>query len=251
MRDKKKFLFACGVGRSGTTALCEALNLHDKIVMGVERYKYRMIGKSFLEVGPELYEKERFFNYQPEDTNVRIHDSAKYGSVYDAARAKFDDVVYVGDKTPGLYKHLPQLQEHFPECKVIYIMREPDNVAFSWQIRANKNQDSWPNYNDYKAAVEQWNLSLEIVENQMPNWGDNLILVNYETMFGQDAKTLFPELLKLLRLDPNLNLALDAFLNKSEQIANRERDIPNYIRDYVAENANIRRFERLKAVLQF
>lgn len=60
MRDRKMFLFAYGVGRSGTTALCEALNLHHKIVMGVERYKYRMIGKSFLEVGPELFEKEQF-----------------------------------------------------------------------------------------------------------------------------------------------------------------------------------------------
>ena len=86
------FLFACGVGRSGTTALCEALNLHDKIVMGVERYKYRMIGKSFLEVGPELFEKEWFFNYQPEDTNVRIHGSAKYVSVYNATCAKIREV---------------------------------------------------------------------------------------------------------------------------------------------------------------
>ena len=67
MRDKKVSI-SCDVGRSGTTALCEALNLHHKIDMGVERYKYRMIGKSFLEVGPELFEKEQFFNYQPEDT---------------------------------------------------------------------------------------------------------------------------------------------------------------------------------------
>ena len=244
MKDDKKFLFACGVGRSGTTALCEALNLHDKIVMGIERYKYRMIGKLFSENGPDLFKKDRFFDYQPEDTNLRI-DSDRYGPVYAAARAKFDDVVYVGDKTPGLYKKLPMLQEHFPGCKVIYILRAPDTVAFSWQNRADKGGASWPAHNGYEVAVEEWNRSLRIVEQHMPNWGDKLILVNYETTFGPDAKALFPKLLKQLGLGPELNPALDAFLDKSVQAASREHDIPQHIRDHVAENANMRRFERL------
>jgi hypothetical protein len=243
----KKFLFACGVGRSGTTALCEALNLHDKIVMGVERYKYLMISSEVPQEPKALFEKERFFDYRPEDTNIRL-DAKGYASVYEAAREKFNDAVYVGDKTPGLYKKLPALKNGFPGCKVIYILRLPDTVAFSWQNRADKGHPSWPAKNGYEAAVTAWNRSMQIVERHKQEWGDNLILLNYETTFGAQAKTLFPRLLDRLGLGADLNPALDAFLDKSIKAAAHQRDIPQHIRDHVAENANMLSYERVRAL---
>lgn len=131
--------------------------------MGIERFKYRMIGKDFPENASALFKKDRFFKYDPSDTNIRL-DSPRYSAVYEAARAKYDDAIYVGDKTPGLYKELPFLKEAFSDCNVIYIMRSPDTVAFSWQNRADKGGESWPATNGYEAAVDEWNKSLSWIE---------------------------------------------------------------------------------------
>jgi len=191
MNTDKMFLFICGVGRSGTTALCEVLNLHEKVVLGIERYKYRMIGASFPENPIDLFDKRRFFDYQPEDTNVRM-DSKEYGAVYENAKSKFESAVYVGDKTPGLYKKLPALRAGFPGCKVIYIFRDPAKVAFSWHNRAAKGRENWPEKNGYEASILEWNRSLKIIERAIPEWSDDLILVDYGTTFGTDALTLRP-----------------------------------------------------------
>lgn len=243
----KKFLFVCGVGRSGTTALCEALNLHDDIVLGVERYKYKMIGAGFPEHPERLFEKERFFSYEEEDTNIRM-DSKECKGIYERAYEKFDNAVFVGDKTPGLYKVLPSLARGFPDCKVIYILRDPITVAFSWQNRADKGRPSWPAHNDYKASVIEWNRSLKIISSAREAWGDNMMLVNYETTFGLEAHALFPNLLEKLELDRKLTPDLQSFLDKSIQAAQRVRNVPDHIVEHVTEHADFGCFERLKAL---
>jgi len=244
---EKKFLFACGVPRSGTTALCRALNLHEKIVVGVERYKFLMMRGEFPEDPQRLFEKDRFFDYRAEDTNIGL-DFKDFGLVYDAAREKFDDAVYVGDKTPGLFKRLPKLKAGLPGCKAILILRSPENVAFSWQNRADQGRGLWPAANGYEASVTEWNRCLSIIETQMSAWGEDLILLNYESIFGANAKTLFAQLLDQLGLGTDLNPALEAFLEEAVSRAGNERDIPQHIRDYVAEHADFKRYERIQAM---
>lgn len=247
MTSAPKYLFACGVGRSGTTALCEALNLHDKIVMGVERYKHLMMSSDgFPSNVQALYEKDRFFEYRPTDTNILI-DTKEYAAIYDAARAKFDDAVYVGDKTPGLYKKLPELRANFPGCQVIYILRKPETVAFSWQNRANKGRANWPAANGYEACIKEWNRSLRIIEKHRVEWGDDLILLDYDTMFGPDAAALFAGLLDRLGLGKDINPALKEFLDGSIKAAAYDREIPHFIRDHVAENADYDLYNALRA----
>ncbi|EEW60997.1 conserved hypothetical protein [Ruegeria sp. TrichCH4B] len=246
LQANRNFLFLCGVGRSGTTALSEALNLDPHIVLGIERYKYRFIGAAPPEEPRQLFEKHRFFSYDPEDTNIRI-DSREYGPVYESALEKFDTATYVGDKIPGLYKRLPFLHKKFPECKVIYILRRPLMVANSWQARANNNRDNWPKKNGYRAAIAEWNRSLEIIANAKEKWGRRLIVVEYERSFGPHAKVEFSKLLKYLDLPQDFSSRMDEFLSLSEQKAGTERDVSQEIQDHVSENAN---FDLYRSILQ-
>ena len=60
MNDRQT-IFVIGVGRSGTTAMAELLNMHDDICIGIERYKFKFVRLGEFE-GNE-FEPERFFRF--------------------------------------------------------------------------------------------------------------------------------------------------------------------------------------------
>src|SRR5205807_10659654 len=63
----KRFLFVCGVPRSGTTALAQLLNYHPRIGIGIERFRSIAIGSRGDEFRLTLYRKERFFKFRDGD----------------------------------------------------------------------------------------------------------------------------------------------------------------------------------------
>lgn len=159
---KKSLLFLCGVGRSGTTALARFLNIHPRVVVGIERYKHRFLRHQQKDFNfTALFERARFFEDDEEDTNVRI---VAFRRDYARALKKFDDAVYVGDKVPRLYSRLSFIRQKFEGCKIVYIVRDPVQVASSWQRRAGDDDDRWPKSNGFTAAVAEWNKSVRIVK---------------------------------------------------------------------------------------
>ena len=65
------------------------------------------------------------------------------------------EVVSVGDKYPQLYKFWPSLFDEFgAEGKYIFIIRNIEDVASSFNLRAQNPRDKWPEKNDYRKAVE-------------------------------------------------------------------------------------------------
>lgn len=245
--SNKKYLFVCGVARSGTTALAEILNYNPNIVLGIERYKFRFIGsRSPLPDDPsKLFDEDRFFSFDKEDTNILI-DSGKYREVYSKAKKRYQDATYVGDKIPGLYKRLPFLKKNFSSCKVIYIVRNPILVAESWQTRADNPNDSWAAENGFKKSIEEWNRSLQIVYDAFEKWGENLILVDYSKIFGENAIERYPSLLLKLGLSAELQPEEVEFLKKSAEIATSARNHNAEIVEYVTNNADMELYERLQ-----
>ena len=177
-RVDRRFVFLCGVPRSGTTALADLVNRHEKIAVGIERFKsLAMNGATSNLFLPDLFEKERFFDFRPTDTNVRADD------IYRRMQDRFDSVEWVGDKVPRYYTKLASIYERFCDPVVFYIVRDVKSVANSWNIRAHNEKDHWPRENDYKAAVAEWNKGNVAALRWVRRRPESFHVISYDDLF--------------------------------------------------------------------
>lgn len=153
MTNKKRLLFVTGVARSGTTALAELLNTHPAICIGIERYKFRFLREQRFEQA--YFERDRFFAFDPADTNLDPARRPAWQPVYDRIAGKWDGAEVVGDKVPDLLPLLPTLLSQM-DCQCICILRNLKDVALSWQTRADKPRDAWPAGKGFALACESW-----------------------------------------------------------------------------------------------
>lgn len=175
-----RFLFICGVARSGTTAVTELLNRHPEIAIGVERFK----GVPPSELSPDLFSHDRFFDFRETDTNIKLPRH------YEKLAAKFDSAKIIGDKVPRYYVRYNVLMERFPGSQVIYMLRDIDGVALSWDARSANKEDHWPESNNYEKAVEEWNKGIALTIDAKAKYGKRIIIVAYEDLFFGDIAVL-------------------------------------------------------------
>ena len=243
--DQRRALFVCGAARSGTTAMARLLNTHPDIVVGIERFKYRLLGAQDEIDYASLFTRERFFSYEPGDTNIDFNKS--YVNDFQRMRAKFDSAVYVGDKIPGLYRRLRFVGETFPHCKVIFIVRDPMLVAASWESRAGDSDDGWPEHQGYVQAVEEWNRSLTCALKARQVLRQNLICVSYERTFDTRRHAVLRELGKNLELERPWSRNSKHFLWKASDRVRRTRVVSEEVREYVERNADYGKYLKLIA----
>lgn len=167
-----------GTARSGTTALCELLNAHPSICIGIERYKHLVARPS--EIQRSLFQENRFFDFRPEETNHIPKPGGKWQGIYSRMREKWDTAHVVGDKIPHLFNVIDQVWPAIPEARLIYIVRDIHAVADSWNAAAASNP-RWAAV-DHKNAVAAWNRANCTVASYLPN--RQLLVVPYERLFG-------------------------------------------------------------------
>lgn len=237
---ERKYLFVCGPPRSGTTALGRCLNFHPRIVLGRERYKYRLLAREqngFDYRG--LFAKDRFFRFDPQDSNIDL--GAKF---YEVAVEKYDSAAYVGDKIPRLYRSISFLLRTFSPCRVIYVLREPVSVAASWQRRADDPDDSWPPGSGYERAVDEWNHALAIVNEFKWRAGDQLTVVRFSDLFGEHCREAFRTLFRRLDLSTESPGASRAWFDQIVLYSTTTRPpvlrhgVSQELLDYVARRAD-------------
>lgn len=199
-------LFVCGVARSGTTALARCLNRHRRVVLGIERFRGALITSNAADCGG-LFDKDRFFDFRPSDNAAYTGAAARLAAgheatvngerlapasgwprrLYDDARGKYDNALYVGDKIPRLYRRARFLRETFPGCKLVFLVRAPVAVGMSWQVRADNPADPWPRQNGFADAIAEWNSALKTMMLAKTILGSDLIVVLFEDMFADDG----------------------------------------------------------------
>ena len=235
-----RYLFVCGVGRSGTTALARCLNRHPRIVLGVERYGRALMTPQCADFDYRgLFVKDRFFDFRPSDgmkagRALALSKGGENSSVgrrpprwrwpkrlYDDAYRKYDEAIYFGDKIPGLYRRASFLHETFPGCKVVFLLRQPVAVAMSWQARAEDPSDGWFSHNGFAAAIAQWNASLSATMLAKTVLGDDLIVALFEDVFSRGGGGL-ERLLSKLRLDCAEMASVDDLMAVGRRIVERE-----------------------------
>jgi hypothetical protein len=232
----KKFLFLCGVPRSGTTAMANLLNSHPKIAIGIERFK----NVPRREITRDLFTKERFFDFRPSDTNVQ------QPRTYERLSCKFDSATLIGDKVPRYYTFYDDLFSRFDDCVIIYMLRQISAVALSWNARAQDSKDTaWPETNDYKRAVDEWNSSIETTRAAKEKYKNRLLIVEYERLFSGDILVLQRLLRKIgLTLSPEMRKYYLATTNNWRPNSDR---LPLNGQDaYLAEHANLSAFAQLR-----
>ncbi len=187
----KSFLFISGVPRSGTTTITELFGSHRLAAIGIERYKKFLAVRSQHLLTPALFEKERFFEFGEDETNIR--PDGRYSDHYDAVRERFDSARVLGDKIPTYYYMYHHLLRVFPNAKLICIVRDPYEVASSWNRRAKNPADRWGEDQDAKRSVLRWTECLELCTRARAEYPESFLIVEHARLFGGD-ETLYREL---------------------------------------------------------
>lgn len=234
---KPGFLFVCGLGRSGTTALTDCLTRHRHIVLGMERYKRLCRPRRIGELQPELFHRERFFDFSDGLTNITPALDERWDRYYTAAAAKYRRARYVGDKLTSV--PIDDLLAAFPQARFVCIVREVLPMAFSWQQRASNPEDhGWSENRDAWAAVDVWNQAMHTVLRAQQARPNQVAVVNYDKFFGgdQDLNKLMEFL--ALKADKELLAAHRAARAKYlSSIVDKDRALPPDVTEHITRRA--------------
>lgn len=190
-------VFVIGCERAGTTALALLLASHYGIVIGMERYRgiYRNAIKhrddSLLE--PGLFERDRFFAFDPAETR-HIPPDTRFNAMYEAAEQRFETglLQWVGDKVlpPDPWLVLA-LARRFPTSRFLFISRDPVRVANSFEVRARNPDDvHWPATNGFEVGIEHWVQATATASALADAVGpQRLLLVEGDDLFGPTVAT--------------------------------------------------------------
>jgi hypothetical protein len=226
------YLFISGCARSGTSATVTLLNEDPRIALGMERFKY-LQGR----IRPYHFRPGYFLNPSPDETNI-LHPGW-----YRPLRRKWEngDVRLVGDKVfanrqANVY---PQIWEHFSAPKLLYLLRDPEAVAGSYERRlANPADLNWPH--DHRRAVQDWNRGIASLRDlAAAEPGAEFFVVRYERLFSGDAGYL-RELFEYLGLPPSAETeaALAKMTSGWEKRQMRGDGLTDDQRAYVREQAD-------------
>ncbi len=241
MRD---FLFVMGLGRSGTSPLTRLLNGHRDIALGMERYKG--LWERIDELTPSLFEHQRFFDFSDGLTNLTPEREA-WARHYRALDAKFLQARYVGDKLGRVL--VPQVVANFPTARFVVIVREVKATAHSWEARATNPDDTgWAATRGAMAAVGAWNRGLRNTLDAVRTHPDRVSIVEYESVFSDPDAAVLRATLRRLDLDWDDGIAASfaaAHRRYRQVLANKPRELPDELRAYIDDNADLRRWRRV------
>jgi hypothetical protein len=196
----RRYLFICGCPRSGTTAITELLNTHPTIAIGMERYKYR-IRRNTTDINASLFEAENFFKFCPKETNI-LPSQGNWTQLYQQMQTKFSTQLdlLVGDKNPFYFNSYEQMEAAMKNIKWVFLLRNIEQVAASYNARAANPSDLWPQDNNYTKAVEHWNTALARTWRFFKKNPMNLFVCEYELFFAGNG-SYFKALTDFLEVD--------------------------------------------------
>lgn len=198
--------FVLGCPRSGTTVLTRLLASHPAVAIGMERYKFVF---SAVDQGADdaslsdLFDVERFADFRPGDTNIAPPSFEEH---YRRAIARLTEgrAHVVGDKVvPCTSRVVRALERRCPGARYVVIHRDLLDVAASYCERAADPEDEWSPGRTHKAALADWNQTMDAADALLELAGDErLFPVAYDRLFTDRGQTV-SALLSFLGLPPD------------------------------------------------
>lgn len=155
-----------------------ALSASPRVVLGNEWFAGRAA-----DLTPALFERDRFFApVVGVDCGYDINLHPETSDYVPLAKRRFDDAVYVGDKIPFLYRHLGVIAERFPGAMIVFMLRDPLEVAASYKRRHHDEADAGWTSGSVSEAVRDWNDALAALGED--NAGLTIQVVHYQHFYG-------------------------------------------------------------------
>lgn len=220
-----------GVARSGTSALGRLVGSHPEVVLGIERYKSRW--RDLASVSPALLERERYFDFRPEDTNILPSADPRWAQHYERQAAKWDRARWVGDKL--VVVRVGALAKSFPGARFLVIVRRVEHVVASWQVRADESSDAaWPASMDAERGVRAWANNMRRTVEAARRFPDDVLVVDYDAL-GDPGDHEVRRMLAHLGLEPTpeVHAAADLVRSGYAKVAPRARELAPAVRELV------------------
>ncbi len=219
-----EFLFVMGCPRSGTSFVGNLLNLDSRIVLGQERFQ-KIPGQ----IRPYHFSEHVFFNPTRFETRLlgrreRDREGRSFSDRYEVLRERWRSgtVRYIGDKFPNYSSVLPHLSSSFSGSRFIFLLRDLNQVASSFNVRAENPADAWPEHNDYRAAPKFWNDSITNLREYVDREGsERVFIILFERFYAGEIAYL-EALLGFLGLDVQ-EAVLTRFIEKTGPQPEREK----------------------------
>jgi hypothetical protein len=199
----------------------ELISGHPRACIGRERYATVFNRKRpFTE---ELFEKERFLTWRPDDT---FYDQVRFEGYHRGFAEKFDACTVVGDKLPYLYRRWDDVFALRPQPSVVFLTRNVIDVAESYNHRARSLYDPWPVAKNPDRAVREWNEAMRLVSEAVEaGYGSRLLVVEYEGFF-EDPQRMRGLLRQLgLNVDPQVTAHLHAMAATALRLRWKRREL--------------------------
>jgi len=176
--------------RSGTTLLESILGSNENVISGGELLSMQYLAGKFYTESPEELYLDEYTNMSP-------------GEIY-LNRIKFirEKNQFFIDKLPGNYLNLGFIKTFLPKAKIIYIKRNP------WDIAISLFKQFYVNNIPYAASF--FNIAVNIANHDelIKFWGGKMkfdfLTISYEELVS-DTENVSNEILKYCEIDGNYN----------------------------------------------
>jgi hypothetical protein len=191
---RKQNIFLVGFPRSGTTLLTSLLNSHTKICGTPETQFFTQFlrTKSFRTTGYTSQELINHYNNTrlrdlgiTENEVLNIANISRESAIifYDKLLQTYADqkssCSIIVEKSPEHFKHIDLIKKHFPDAKLVAIVRDP-RAAISSLVKTPWN----------KRSLKSASLEYEYQTHELEKYANDIFLVRYEDLIEKTKQTL-------------------------------------------------------------
>lgn len=192
-------IFIVGMPRSGTTMLRSILNKHPRIAISYETHfinfwmqEHRDIDisdkKQFERFWNKFAASDRFLSLQISKdlvfARIRKYPSINWKIIFDCLMKEYANKIgkeRCGEKTPAHYAFLDVLFEWYPDCRVIWMVRDPRAVAASYL------QTPWSN-GSIIGPARRWKSSIQFLIKREKD--KRILILKYEDLVNEKVNYL-------------------------------------------------------------